>query len=433
MDQQPDTTSQPPVAEPRKKKLSIALGVGLLLVIVIIAGIFALTSKNQTSQRSANNQTLTVGPHPYLYACNALTRDDIQAAGVNLSPDKGGESVESVQAIPYDQTPSGHYDLAKTVEDPLLKGMVSSKCDYIFTVASSGVQKHVTVTVNQYPDSRSAQQIFKNRQDTAKGAPFASLKNTSFVESAADKDDAVTAAIVLDNRVVELKYGIGNVTPDNAATKLDSLASTIVRNLSNTTSAAKPHDFSGLGTIGSTKLIDPCSALDFKKADEVLGGLHYDQSNVTNDYKYGKASQSAPGISAQCSVHFRYAADDAKQPNYQSQKFDELATRFPNQLILSVASYPSMSEAISAVEGLRKSKSATAEDFAYGDTSFAYTQVSNSLGFDTTTHHFMTVNGGSVITVSVSQGEVKKPYESTTKEITANQAKQLLDALRLKP
>jgi hypothetical protein len=43
----------------------------------------------------------------------------------------------------------------------------------------------------------------------------------------------------------------------------------------------------------------------------------------------------------------------------------------------------------------------------------------------------MTVHGGSVITVSIMQGEVKKPYESTVKTITTDQAKQLLDSLQL--
>jgi hypothetical protein len=434
MDPQPNTTSEtPPPTSPNRSKLYVIIGVCLLAVIAIGAGITFLANKGQDGQKKATSPTLMVGSYPYLYACNALTRDDIKKAGANLRDDKGGETVTATQAVPYDQTPKSQYDLAKTIEDPLLSGVVTSKCDFIIAQLDSFNQDRVGISISQYPNIDTAKNNFKSRQSTTKGTPFPSLKDTSLVESEDSSGDGnVTAAILLGNRVIELKYGLGNVTPANANTKLDGLATTIVKNLSDTDTASKPHDFSNLGTIGTTKLIDACHAADFKKADEILGGLHYEQTRVTNDYKYGKVSSTSPGISAQCSVDFRYAADDSKQPDYKKQRFAEIQTRFPNQYIVSVASYPSAAEATSAVLGLKKSKSDTAVDFSYGDTSFAYTQTDTSSDFPTTTHHFMTVKGGSVITVSVSQGEVSSPYASTVKTITTDQAKQLLDSLHLK-
>jgi len=429
----PQTPAQPPVV-PNKNKRYLMLGAGVVVVAIVIGIVVGLSSHGKKTEdaQKATAPTLTVGSHPYLYACNALTRDDIKKAGATLRDDKGGEAVSAIQAIPYDQTPGGRYDLAKTTEDPLLSGAVTSNCDYLLSDFTSFDQKHVKITVNQYPDADQAQKIFKTRQDNKKGTPFPSYKNTSWVESesSSSKNSDITAAFLLDNRVVELKYSVGNVTPDTAATKLDSLATTIVKNLSNTATATKPYNFSNLGSIGTTKLADACHALNFKKADAILGDLHYEQTNVDNDYKYGKTSANSPGISAQCSVHFRYAADDAKQPDYRTQSFTDAETRFPNELVLSIASYPSQTEATSAVEGLKKSKT-TAVDFSYGATSFAYTQTDSTLGYPTTAHHFLTVHGGSVISVSVSEGTVQKPYVSTVKNVTTAQAKQLLDSLNL--
>ncbi len=448
MDQQPNVTPETPITQtptqtptptptppPNNNKRYLIIGAGALLVIIVVVIALLFSGKKDTKDqnKTAAAPTLTVGSHPYLYACNALTRDDIKKAGATLRDDKGGEAVTSTQAIPYDQTSGGNYDLAKTIEDPLLLGVVTSKCDYLLSNFTSFDQKHIAVSINQYPSTETAQKVFKTHQTSTKGTPFASFKNTSLVDNeSSSRDDTVTATILLGNRVVELKYSIGNATPDNASTKLDGLATTIVHNLSNTATATKPHDFSNLGSIGSTKLIDACHALDFKKADGILGGLHYEQASVTNDYKYGKISENSPAISAQCSVHFRYAEDDAKQPDYKSESYKDTETRFPSQLVLSVASYPNANEAANAVLGLKKIKASTAVDFAYGNTSFAYTQSSNTLGFPTTAHNFMTVKGGSVITVSVIQGEVTKPYTSTVKTVTTDQAKQLLDSLNLK-
>ncbi len=436
MDEQPTNSPEIPTTKRNKNKLYIILGICLLAVIVVVGVIISILSavnNGSNGQKASTAPTLTVGTYPYLYACNALSRDDIKKAGADLRDDKGGEAVTATQAIPYDQTPGGRYDLSKTIEDSLLSGTVNSKCDYILSEFSSFDQKHVIVSVSQYPSVEAAQKIFKTRQASNKGAPFPSLKDTSLVQSDSfSRDDTVTAAILLENRVIELKYSVGNVTADNAPAKLDGLATTIVKNLNNTATATKPYNFSNLGSIGDTKLIDACSALNFKKADEILGNLHYEQTKVSNDYKYGKISESSPGISSQCSVHFRYGDDDAKQPDYKKQGFADLQTRFPNELTLSIASYPSASEATSAVQGLKKSKSDTAVDFNYGDTSFAYTQSDTSLGFNSTAHHFMTVHGGSVVTVSIAQGEVAKPYTSTVKTITTDDAKKLLDSLNLK-
>ena len=437
MDQQPNYSDpEIPTTKHNKNKLYIILGVCLLGVLVMagaIIGLLSLANKGGDSQKPTE-PTLTVGSFPYLYACNALSRDDIKKAGADLKDDKGGEAVTASQAIPYDQTPGGRYDLAQTIEDSLLSGTVTSKCDYILSEFSSFDQKHVTVSLSQYPSVENAQKIFKTRQDTQKGTPFPSLKDKSVVagKDASSRDGEITASILLDNRIAELKYSIGNVTEEDAPTKLDGLATTIVKNLSDTATAAKPHDFSGLGSIGDTKLIDACNALNFKKADDILGNLHYEQTKVTDDYKYGKISENSPAISSQCSVHFRYGEDDSKQPDYKKQSFGDIQTRFPNQLVLSVAAYPSATDATNAVQGLKKSKSDKAVDFSYGDTSFAYTQTDKMSGFNTTAHNFMTVKDGSVITISVIQGEVKKPYEATIKPVTTEQAKQLLDSLNLK-
>jgi hypothetical protein len=434
MDQQLNTRPEAPspVSSNRNhNKFYVIIGVCILAVIIVTLG-FMLFNHNSSPKKPATGPTLTVGSHPYIYACNALGRDDIKKAGGELRGDKAGEAVTATQAVPYDQTPGGRYDLAKTIEDSLLEGVVTSKCDFIIGEPDSFEQKRVGVTVSQYPNSDTAENNFKTRLTTTKGAPFSSFKDTSFVDAGDPSGDgSVTAVILLDNSVVELKYGLNNVTAANANTKLDGLAQTIVKNLSDLTIATKPHDFSNLGTIGTTKLIDACHAADFKKADEILGGVHYEQTRVTNNYKYGKASSTSPGISAQCSVDFRYSADDSKQPEYKKQRFAQIQTRFPNQFIVSVASYPSAADATNAVIGLKKLKSDTAVDFTYGETSFVYTQTDTSSDFPVTAHHFVTVNGGSVITVSVSQGEVSSPYTSTVKTITTDQAKQLLDSLHL--
>ncbi len=426
----PTPTPTPP--KRNRSKLYVTIGICVLAVIIIAVGLLSAANKTGTNKKSPSGPTLTVGAYPYLYACNALSRDDIKKAGADLRSDMGGEAVTATQAIPYDQTPGGQYDLAKTIEDSLLSGVVTSKCDFIIGELDSFEQKRVGVSISQYPNIDTAKNNFKSRIATTKGVPFPSFKDTSLVDADDPSGDgSVTAAILLDNRVVELKYGLGNVTSANASTKLDDLAQTIVNNLSDVNTASKPHDFSNLGHIGSTKLIDACHAADFKKVDELLGGVHYEQTRVTNDYKYGKVSSTSPGISSQCSVDFRYSADDSKQPDYKKQRFAEIQTRFPNQYVVSVASYPSAAEATSAAEGLKRSKSDTAVDFTYGDTSFAYTQADTSSGFPVTAHHFMTVRGGSVITVSISQGEVSSPYTSTVKTITTDQAKQLLSSLHL--
>lgn len=438
MDQQPTNNFETPTSAPtpvparNRSKLYVLIGVCLLAVIAIGVGIVFLLNKGHSDQKKATHPTLTVGSYPYLYACNAFTRDDLQKAGANLRGDKAGEAVTATQAVPYDQTPRGQYDLAKTIEDPLLAGVVTSKCDFIISELDSFSQKHVGVSVSQYPNIDTAKNNFKSRISATKGTPFPSLKDTSLVEAEdSSGDGSITGVILLDNRIVELKYGLGNVTIANASTKLDGLATTIAKNLNDIDTASKPYDFSNLGSIGTTKLIDACHAADFKKADEVLGGVHYDQTRVTNDYKYGKVSSTSPGISAQCSVDFRYVADDSKQPDYKKQHFADIQTRFPNQYVVSVISYPSAAEATNAVLGLKKSKADLAVDFSYGDTSFAYTQTDSLSDFPVTAHHFMTVKGGSVITVSISQGEVASPYQSTVKTITTDQAKQLLDSLHL--
>jgi len=431
--QAPAPAPTPMQPRPNRNKLYLMVGIGLVVLIIIVVGLLSMShKKGDTGRKSLSSPTLTVGSYPYLYACNALGRDDIKKAGANLRSDMGGEAIDATQAVPYDQTPGGHYDLAKTIEDSLLSGVVTSKCDFIIGQLDSFEQNRVGVTVSQYPNIDTAKNNFKERLATTKGSPFPSFKDTSLVEADDPSGDgSVTALILLGNNIVELKDGLGNVTAANASTKLDGLAQTIVKNLSDVNTASKPHDFSNLGSIGSTKLIDACHAADFKKVDEVLGGVHYEQTHVNNDYKYGKTSATSPAISSQCSVDFRYSADDAKQPDYRKQRFSEIQTRFPNQYIVSVASYPSAAEATSAVQGLKRSKTSTAIDFNYGDTSFAYTQTSNS-DFPVTAYNFMTVHGGSIITVSISQGEVTAPYTSTVKTITTDQAKQLLDSLHLK-
>lgn len=442
MDQQPSSNPQAPMQAPlpaptptppqrNRSKLYIIIGISLLVLIIVVVGLLSMTKKTGTNKKSLTGPTLTVGSNPYLYACNALGRDDLKKAGATLRSDMGGEAITATQAVPYDQTPGGHYDLAATIEDSLLSGVVTSKCDFIISQLDSFEQKRVGVSISQYPNIDTAKNNFKTRLTTTKGSPFPSFKDTSLVDADDPSGDgSITAVILLDNNIVELKYGLGNVTAANASTKLDGLAQTIVHNLSDLNTASKPHDFSNLGSIGSTKLIDACHAADFKKVDEVLGGVHYEQTHVTNDYKYGKTSASSPAISSQCSVDFRYSADDAKQPDYKKQRFSEIQTRFPNQYIVSVASYPSAADATSAVQGLKRSRSDTAINFNYGDTSFAYTQTSSS-DFPVTTYHFMTVHGGSVVTVSISQGAVSSPYTSTVKTITTDQAKQLLDSLHL--
>jgi len=446
MDQQPSSNPQAPMQAPlstqtpgptptpprrNQSKLYIIIGICLVVLIILVVGLLAVTKKTGNNKKSLTGPTLTVGSYPYLYACNALSRDDIKKAGANLRNDMGGEAISATQAIPYDQTPGGHYDLAKTIEDSLLEGVVTSKCDFIIGQLDSFEQNRVSVSISQYPNIDTAKNNFKTRRATTKGSSFTSFKDTSLVDAGDPSGDgSVTAAILLDNNIVELKYGFGNVTAANANTKLDGLAQAIVKNLSDVNTASKPHDFSNLGSIGTTKLIDACHAADFKKVDEVLGGVHYDQTHVDNDYKYGKTSATSPAISSQCSVDFRYSADDSKQPDYRKQRFAEIQTRFPNQYVVSVASYPSAAEATSAVEGLKRSKTDTAVDFNYGGTSFAYTQTDDS-DFPVTAHHFMTVHGGSVITVSISQGEVSSPYTSTVKTITTDQAKQLLDSLKI--
>lgn len=431
------TPSSPeiPTTKRNKNKLYIIIGISLLLAIAIIGAIVSLISFRNTvnEQRSISDQALKVGSYPYVYACTAFSRDDIKKAGADLKDDMAGESFTLIQAIPPNQTPSNRFDLIKTVEDPLAVGMVSSRCDFSQADFDTFEAKNVKLSIDQYPDEKIAQKIFKGKQSYAKGEAFPSLKDTSLVEekNLTPNSNSITADILLGNKMIELKYDMGNISIKDAPKKLDNLASTIVKNLNNTAVSTQPHNFSNLGSIGKTKLPDACSATDFKKADGILDGIHYDQTNVTQEHKYGKVSQNSPAISSQCVVHFRYKEDDSKVPDFKGQKFDVAETRFPNQLYITLSSYPTAEDAKNAVNGLKRSKTDTAIDFNYGDTSFAYTRVDNgTYDFSSTAYNFMTVRDGTVITVSVDQGEVKDPYVSTVKSITTDQARQLLDSLK---
>ena len=435
MDQTP-SNPEIPTTKRNKNKLYIIIGVSLLLAIAVVGAIMSLVNFRNTvnEQRSISAQALKVGPYPYVYACTAFGRDDIKKVGADLKDDMNGESFTATQAIPASQTASDRFDLIKTVEDPLSTGMVTSSCDFSQSDFETFESKGVKLSIDQYPNPKLAQNVFKGRQNYAKGSSFPSLKDTSLVEgkSFTPHSNEVVADILLDNKMIELKYDMGNVSLKDAPQKLDGLASTIVKNLSDTAVSTKPHDFSNLGSIGKTKLPDACNATDFKKADSILGGIHYDQTNVDEEHKYGKISAGSPAISSQCVVHFRYKEDDSKVPDFKGQKFDVAETRFPNQFYVTLSSYPTAEDAKNAVNGLKRAQADTAVDFNYGDTSFAYTRADEAGTYDfaSTAHNFMTARGGTVITVSIDQGEVKTPYTSTVKTITTDQAKQLLDSLK---
>jgi|GEM_PF-1264782 len=440
------------------KNLFIALGVCAFVIVVALIGLFmALGSRSEvTTQKNSDGMSdpatapqgvLTVGNYPYRFACSALSREDIKKVSDNLLPDNmNDERFTEKQATPYNQTPSDRRDLLKTIEDPLLAGgsspaSVESKCEFTIAPLASDSRKSVELSVKQFKSASEAKRSFMNRASYTKGAPFASLKGMSLINGEDRKidpsyPDTVESYILVNNALVELTYGLGNITPDQAATKLDSLAVQIKKNLEGDSAATKPHSFTGITTNGSTKFVDACNAFDFSKASSIYGDVTYDQTKVDGDHQYGKdSSYGGDTLTSSCNVQFRYKEDGSKQPDVKTQKFTETGSRFPNTFTIEITMYPTAAAATAAVQEnkaqLPRRSLLTPVDFTYGNASLAFTQDTTFNKVKSTAHHYKVAKGGMVIDFSIDQAELTAPYTSTVKTITTEQAKRLFDSLKL--
>lgn len=427
-----------------KKAFYIVFITAVVALIIGVIGLLALLSmpsktntSSSTSLDTAPEGALTVGNAPYLYACNVLSRDDIASTVAQLPASKVGEQASSTQAIPASQTTDKKYDLLKTQEGSRFSAdSITSKCAYTLTEADA--RKSIEVTLTEYASGLKANEQFNAKKSYMQGSlTYKSLPLTSLIDPRNGKvegiiPDSVDSFLAAKNVVIELRYSMGDSTPQDAPTKLDALATHIVDNVKNTDKSIKPYNFDSISTIGSTKFVDACQALDFAKLSSVYGEMVYDRSNVTSTQAYGKVDPTSTTIRSNCQASFRYQEDSSKLPDIKTQTLSQMSTRYPNRIELEIVAYTSPEAATTALakekQDLPKKTLLHPFDFAYGSASLGFTQDTSLLGVKSTTSQYEAVKGAYVINFSVNQGNITTPYQSTVKVLTNDQAKKVYDS-----
>ncbi len=372
---QPQTYKEPSTSSPEGNQLKrgkpfLFIGLGLVVIITLIATIILFVFKPQHSSPAAiDRPSVTIANKPYLYACSMFTHDDITNAFNVGNKDKF--FVSTVDAFSTNNKPVDVLNLTK-------KDAYGSSCTYNFDVTDltpegRNKSKKIDIYAVQYQDNATAQKIYEEYKSQVTTKPLPSFKTGYAFDEQDEKTGKkfLSASILQDNLEIIITTSTDFGLDEEAQiSKIDNLAKIAFERIDNG-EAKKMPGFNDVVSLGGKPLQDICTNLDIANLGKTLATVEFrptDIYGVQNTTQLTDNNYAFPSLESVCSYKFRTIEESRDQTN-ATLSYDD---RFTHMLSVTKRIFGNEKE---AADVLKDSKARLQTPDSEGESRGEYAEV----------------------------------------------------------
>lgn len=428
------------------QKLFLALG-GVLAIGLLAAGVFWVSQLQKSTNSRQPDKQLSVGSHPYAYACSVVSRESLSAA-LNLPAETFTTQSERFASL------TTQTDLAQQAGDE----PVVASC--LFTLETASSSRSLSISLDQHKDESAAARAYATLRDNARAnyphpalvSNLPSLGDQAFLLPPVPDSQANTfyAYALQGNTVVTYTYepSADDADPQGLAVKFntgrilgqtDRVMGQVVANLKDVQGASKAVVFDGIVSNGPTPLVDVCSRLNLSNINRDFT-IETDNLGLTGVYTLQPKQateadgQKIPTIFSGCSLAFRHEADKlaqdkAGQTGLRLQRLDQ----FPHNMQIISLGFKDQQDTdrgwASALDSADKSGAQKTDLPGLGERAYKTSNRDSNAQADTKGDVYVIQKGKRITTIIVTQHALATPYISNTETLPDDKIKQLFTNL----